>query len=101
MTLKGTEKLLLLLRAHGVSHFKTAEVEIRIGVPPSLDSVIAVGAPPINMPIQKPPATAAAIPPVKMEIPHHINEAARLLKLSDEELVNEMFPTGEPQEKAE
>lgn len=34
----------------------------------------------------------AAIPPVEMDIPHHANEVLGLLKLSDADLVDKMFP---------
>lgn len=34
----------------------------------------------------------AAIPPVAIDIPHHLNEVRGLLKLSDEALVDRMFP---------
>lgn len=33
-----------------------------------------------------------AAPPVEMEIPHHTNEVMSLLKMSDEDLVDKMFP---------
>ncbi len=34
----------------------------------------------------------AAIPPVEVEIPHHPNEVVSLLRLSDEDLVDKMWP---------
>lgn len=100
MTIKATEQLLLLLRAHGVSHFKTPTIEIRIGGAPPLDPVAAVG-PVFSAPSSaKIPPTAAAAPPVEMQIPHHINEVQKLLKLGDEQLVDALFPD-HTQEKAE
>ena len=44
----------------------------------------------------KAPPHAAAAPPVEMEIPHHINEVSKLLKLSDEDLVDKLFPEHPP-----
>ncbi len=102
MTLKGTNKLLHILRSHGVSHFKSAEIEIRFGVSPTQEPLIAVGPVlPRHESTSPVPATAAAAPPVDLKIPHHINEVAALLKLSDEELVDKMFPPEPEQEAAE
>ena len=48
------------------------------------------------------PIPSQAIPPVETEIPHHENEVLNLLKLSDEQLVDKMFPDySELQEKGE
>lgn len=92
MNLKATEKLLKLLRSHGVEHFKSLEVEVKfagdgqvlnLNVPHGTDTTHSV------------PTTTgsgASIPPVQMEIPHHVNEVQRLVKLSPDELVEEMFP---------
>jgi hypothetical protein len=91
MTIKGTEKLLLLLRTHGVSHFKTPSIEIRIGASPAPDSVAAVGPVPFQASTTKAPPPQAA-PPVEMQIPHHVNEVANLLKLNDDQLVDKLFP---------
>lgn len=33
-----------------------------------------------------------AVPPVQLEIPHHLNEVTSILKMSDEELVDQLFP---------
>ena len=38
------------------------------------------------------PVPLQAIPPVDIEIQHHVNEVKSLLKLSDEDLVDKMFP---------
>lgn len=101
MTLKSTERLLQLLRAYGVSHFKSPEIELRIDAPPSSNSLIAVGSPSlVPQTGTKSPPNAAAAPPVDMEIPHHINEVKKLLKLSDDDLVEALFPEPKP-EKAE
>lgn len=97
MTLKRTEQLLKILRAHGVSHFKTLEVEVRIDVLPPPNPLIAVGSASLSD-TKAPPSQAA--PPVDMNIPHHVNEVAKLLKLGDAELVDALFPEPKP-EKAE
>jgi hypothetical protein len=86
MTIKGTERLLNLLRAHGVKHFKTVEIEVTFGEGVTSIPVIA------EKSTTKVPESAAAAPPVQMEIPHHINEVQKLLKLGDEDLVNALFP---------
>jgi hypothetical protein len=87
------EKLFILMKKHGVSHFKTLELEIRMkdaeaegpgGNKPSIESLAA-----------KPSASVPdpqAIPPVEVAIPHHVNEVANLLKLNDFDLVDKLFP---------
>jgi hypothetical protein len=87
MNLKTTEKLLQLLRHHGVQHFKTAEVEIGFGQVPVSG--------PVAMPEPLPTSAVVALAEPKAaatEIPHYINEVANLLKLSDNELVEKLFP---------
>ncbi len=94
MNLKRIESLLKLLRANNVSHFKSLEIEVRIDVaklpdqPPivTLPGEVQIKAAAVA------PITAAAAPPVEMEIPHHVNEVNKLLKLSDEDLVEKLFP---------
>jgi hypothetical protein len=101
VTTKTVDRLLHVLRSHGVNHFKTHEVEITIGHPPALSDHTTVGPVPSPKSDIKIPATAAAAPPTEMKIPHHINEAARLIKLSDEDLVDELFPEGAPPKRGE
>jgi hypothetical protein len=89
MTLRQTERLLALLRANGVTHFKCADVEV------TLSSATPIGdhSEPLKKPLsyhQAPPAQAA--PPVSQNIPHHVNEVAALLKLDDASLVDRLFP---------
>lgn len=93
MNLKQTDKLLNLLRSHHVSHFKSLEVEVRLEphVPSQL-SIVTPIAEEIPQSAAAVPATAAAAPPVEMVIPHHVNEVARIMKLGDADLVDEMFP---------
>ena len=91
MNLAKTERLLILLRQHGVSHFKTHEVEIDLKgeklevVSPTSDQA-------------KPPlpdqSELGNLTPHQMEIPHHINEVASLLKLDDNALAERLFPEG-------
>jgi hypothetical protein len=96
---------MVLMRKHGVSYYKSTEVEIKcdLGVPSV--SAPVVGTPPVSVLDAKNtigvidpkgPATAASAPPVEMEIPHHVNEVAALLKLSDNDLVDRLFPDGAP-----
>ena len=93
MNTREIENLLQLLRAYGVNHFKTGEMEIQFGVSSPPEQFTTIGPPPPSSIVKGPP-TAAAAPPVAMEIPHHVNEVAALLKLSNEELVDRMFPEG-------
>lgn len=96
MTLKRTEQLLTILRAHGVSHFKTPSVELTIGFThpqPAVAPILSLKENSFAEQMRIPP-TAAAVPPVEMPIPHHINEVAKLLKLGDNELVDALFPEG-------
>lgn len=99
MTVEHVERLILVLRSNGVSHYKALDLEIRfdgsnppsrpIALPPTMPTAAA-----------SEPVSGAAVPPMEMKIPHHLNEVASLLKLSDEQLVDRMFPE-EPSPKAE
>jgi hypothetical protein len=82
------EKLFKLMKSYGVSHFKSLEVEIRIdlGGPAQLKPESS-----IPTSVEKIPEPQA-IPPVEVEIPHHVNEVANLLKLNDSDLVDKLFP---------
>lgn len=95
MNLKTTESLLKLLKQYGVSHFKNVEVEVYLNdnKPEVIHQQLEA------TPKTKGPPTAAAAPPVKMEIPHHVNEVANLLKLSDEYLVDKLFPEYPPKDE--
>jgi hypothetical protein len=83
------EKLFELMKRHGVEHFKTMELEIRMH-----SSQIAMPeiSPKPSIPDSKPAPPLQAIPPNEMKIPHHVNEVANLLKLNDEQLVDKLFP---------
>lgn len=83
------EKLFELMKRHGVEHFKTMEVEIRMS---SSQSTAPVITPKIEVPESKPVPPLQAIPPNEVKIPHHLNEVASLLKLNDEQLVDKLFP---------
>lgn len=92
MTLKETIKLLRTLKDCGVNSFKSGDIEIAFAnsseafeVPQSFSRNVPHGT-------IKVPETAAAAPPVEMKIPHHVNEVAALLKLSNNDLVDRMFP---------
>jgi len=77
------EILFSLMKQYGVSYFKNVEFEVRMNKESTK---------PIEPLKEKEPPHAAAAPPVNEEIPHHVNEVAKLLKLSDEELVDKLFP---------
>ncbi len=97
MSPKKIERLILTLRAQGVEYLKTPEIEIRLRDLPAGSQVVTypvrVDVSPVPVPAkQSAPDTGAAVPPVGNEIPHHTNEVAKLLKLSDEDLVDRLFP---------
>lgn len=84
---------MVLMRRHGVSYLKSIEIEISMG---ELNDKKTLAPIPEVVQEQKGPQTAASAPPVEVEIPHHVNEVSNLLKLSDEELVDKLFPEGAP-----
>lgn len=91
MTIKNTDRFLKMLRAHGVSQFKSLEIEVsfaNVSVPASVDSYVRT----IDKSVKKKAPSSQAAPPAKSKIPHHVNEVAALLKLSDADLVDRMFP---------
>jgi hypothetical protein len=80
------------MRKHGVSYFKSVEYEIKID---SSMPLASMPDPSISKPVSPPtstPSSAASAPPVEINIPHHVNEVKNLLKLSDNELVDKLFP---------
>jgi hypothetical protein len=44
------------------------------------------------LPETKGPNNPSEVPPTEISIPHHENKVASLLKMSDEELIDKMFP---------
>lgn len=99
MTPEETKKILIdVLRLktlqedwHGVSDaandLREVEVAIRLNLQVQIKDERR-----FEVPGEGKDASPAAIPPVEMEIPHHVNEVLGLLKLSDEQLVDKMFP---------
>ena len=84
-----------LMKSYGVSYFKSTEVEIKIEnllASPIVDEPLKKAPLMTDERSNKGPETAAAAPPVEVEIPHHENEVANLLKLNDEQLVDRLFP---------
>lgn len=72
----------------GVKTFRHEETEIsffNLTPEPVKQSAL-----PLNLPGD--PPTGAAVLPVQMEIPHHPNEVVSLLRTSDEDLVDRLFP---------
>lgn len=78
------EKLFSLMKQYGVEYFKNENLEIKMTPQAALTSV--------ETPSEQKVVPPQAAPPVDMKIPHHINEVADLLKLTDEELVDKLFP---------
>lgn len=109
MNSQKAEKIFTLMKKYGVQHFKTLELEIKMGVETCLDEPSSKKASDILdehdkstygssgiegqklKKSKKAPAPQAA-PPVESNIPHHVNEVANLLKLNDNDLVDKLFP---------
>lgn len=103
MTAQELANLLPTLATAGVSFFRFEEpgtVEIRFHTPAHALNVATPSELPKNNPqgvdksprAEAAPPTGAAIPPREVEIPHHVNEVQQLLRLSDTDLVNKLFP---------
>lgn len=94
VTFKETERLIKLLKANGISHFKSLEVEIDFGSVSGsvVDSVDHSPNHARSRQLDKKVVPPQAAPPVEQHIPHHVNEVQQLLKLSDEDLVDRLFP---------
>lgn len=93
MNIEKAEKLFSLMKQFGVEHFKTDKLEIKMSHNASGEKTIVpkVEVPQIKAKGKKVPPSQAA-PPVENVIPHHVNEAAKLLRLSDNDLVDKLFP---------
>lgn len=103
MTLKKTDQLLKLLRSHGVSHFKSLQVEVSLEsshVHSSNLAIVKQTPEEVSTMAAPVPPTGAAIPPVSSDIPHHVNEVAKLLKLEGNDFVEALFPDPKPDEEA-
>lgn len=85
-----------------MSHFKSLEIEVSFA---NISSPIiydrdgsSVDRPidprPVKKPVGRPKKVVPpqSAKPVESTIPHHVNEVAEMLKLSDEDLVDRMFP---------
>lgn len=93
MNIQDTEKLFILMKSHGIAYFKSIEVEIKMdGSVKDNSKELIVPNVPVDKPVENSSKTGASIPPVEVEIPHHVNEVANLLKLSDMDLVDKLFP---------
>ncbi len=87
MSPKKIERLIRTMREQGVEYIKTPEMEIRLRE--------GFAAKVVTVPQEKiveAPRPMAAVPPAETDIPHHENQVAKLLKLSDEDLVDKLFP---------
>ncbi len=83
------EKIFSLMKQFGVEHFKHEDLEIKMAGQGTETARIELPSFTKSAPIAPEPQ---AIPPVESKIPHHVNEVADLLKLSDEDLVDKLFP---------
>lgn len=130
MNLTSTARLISMLRANGVSFFKSAEVEIHLGAVESQSRLSTVGPEPSSVPHGTGPMampqmglspmaaienqmsfqnqqgstvnpnrqSAGDVPVKEVQIPHAVHEMLNVMKMSDEELVDKLFPEGSPPE---
>jgi|SRR6185312_2713018 len=100
MNLKQTAKLIQLLKASGVTKFKSVDLELEFGNSPTSTSGMRKS---ISKPSKsqaasaQPPSPAGAassLTPKDLPIPHHMTEVRSLLKLNDNDLVDKIFPEG-------
>lgn len=114
MTLQSTDRLLSILRANGVTYFKSHDVEIRIGAIETRPASAAVGPEPSHVPrgtglpsseqkVNKSENSSSAgdVPVKQVNIPHQVNKMVSVLRMSDEQLVDALFPEGKPPENPE
>lgn len=107
MTLQTTQRLLQILRANGVNYFKSTDVEIRIGALETPPAAALVGPEPTTPIVPRGTGPVASeqrvndssrslgdVPAKEMKIPHQLTEVVSLLKMSDEQLVDKLFPEG-------
>lgn len=98
MKVEKAAQMFALMKQFGVSYFKEDGVEIKFAesevkaaattpapAPQNIVNTASKGKGKKAPPLQ-------AVPPVESNIPHHVNEVASLLKLSDNELVEKLFP---------
>jgi hypothetical protein len=92
MKTKKAEKLFLLMKKYDIEHFKTEELEIKMSSKPVAEKHKEIVNKSKKGDIATKPIPLQSAPPVDMKIPHHENEVAKLLKLSDNDLVDALFP---------
>lgn len=78
-----------LMKEFHVEHFRHADFEIKLS---SYKPEISSKTEPVKKTNKRKIPPQQAIPIVEQSIPHHENEVAKLLKLSDHELVDRLFP---------
>lgn len=83
------DKIFSLMKSYDVEYFKHKDFEIKMGIE---KEKIQHTEKPKQQSLSKVTPPPQAIPPVDVNIPHHVNEVANLLKLSDEDLVDKLFP---------
>jgi len=98
MTLKQTERLIQILKASGVTRFKSVDLELEFSNSPVSTSGTSVPKPSKRKAASaQPPSPAGAassLTPKELPIPHHMSEVRSLLKLNDNDLVDKIFPEG-------
>lgn len=105
MSPKELKALLKMLKLNGVTHFKSADFEISLRD----SSVIERGSPrsevigliPVPATKEVSRETSEALPLEEKPIPHEVVQLTSLLKLSDVDLVDRLFPDHSREEAEE
>jgi hypothetical protein len=101
MTSKELQKLMESLRANGITYLRTHELEVRLnGSEPIAELSEDEGLSRINPPQDLPPESVSTDSPTDPksdekaagDVPHKVEELTSLMKLSDQELLNRLFP---------
>jgi len=93
MKITDIEKLFKMMKSFGVEHFKSEELEIKMGN-------VGPAQKPIEVPKESKPKPERkgkippqqAIPIVDLDIPHRLSEVTNMLKMSDSDLAETLFP---------
>jgi hypothetical protein len=97
MTIIEIAQLIELLKSNGVTRFKSDDIEFRFRENEKIESPKHKISLPRKKRAKEEPETIQnipnqAIPAVSEDIPHYANEVLGMLRMSDEELVDRLFP---------
>jgi hypothetical protein len=85
-------ELLIVLSRHGVTHYKTADLELTLAPIAQPEVVNRVANYTTATTTQPEQATSKRRKPKAEPIPHHLTDTLSLLKLDDASLVDRLFP---------